>query len=327
MRRRAFILGFGCAAASAGLRHAAAQSTRTYRIGVMETISPEANRANLEGLRRGLRELGYIEGQNLKLEYRSSEGQAARFPDIAAEFVRMNVDLIVTRGTPAAIAARDASSKIPIVMAAIGEPLNVGIVSSLARPGGNITGMSSFVTELAGKRVELLKETFPSTSRVGFVQNHGNPVSAAQWEVTQTAAGALGLTAELFDVRTQPDIAAAFVAIKERKVDALSIGIDGLIQAHASMIASLANQLRLPTAYPAREFVEAGGLLSYGTSYPDLYFRSAGFIDKIFKGARPGDLPVEQPTKLELVINLKTARALGFAFPPTFLARADEVIE
>jgi len=213
------------------------------------------------------------------------------------------------------------------VMAAIGEPLGVGVVASLARPGGNVTGLSAYVTELAGKRVELMKEARPSIARIGFLLNMGNPVSPPQWDANQASAKALGLSAELFDIRTAQDISGAFATIAKGRVDALSVGIDALTQANAKMIVDLAAEHGLLTAYPAREFVEFGGLLSYGPSYPDLYYRAAGLIDKIFKGAKPGDLPVEQPTKLELVINLKTAKTLGLEIPPNLLARADEVID
>ncbi|HEX9559249.1 MAG TPA: ABC transporter substrate-binding protein [Reyranella sp.] len=304
-----------------------AQGNRLYRIGVLETVPAERNAANLDALRRGLRELGYIEGQNLQIEYRSAAGRADRFPELADELLRHRVDLIVTRGTPAALAAKAATTTVPIVMAAIGEPLGVGVVASLARPGGNITGLSAFVTELTAKRLELLKESFPLIGRLGFMQNMGNPVSPPQWEASQAAARALGISVELLDVRTAQDIRGAFELIRERKLDALSVGVDAIMQAEADLIVELVAQRRLVTAYPAREFVEVGGLLSYGPSYPDLYFRAAAMIDKIFKGARPGDLPVEQPTKLELVINLKTARTLGIVMPPILLARADEVIE
>jgi putative tryptophan/tyrosine transport system substrate-binding protein len=306
---------------------ASAQGNRSYRIGVLETVPADRNAANFDALRRGLRMLGYVEGQNLQIEYRSAVGRAGRFPELADELLRLGVDLIVTRGTPAALAAKAATATVPIVLAAIGEPLGAGVVASLARPGGNITGFSAFVTELSTKRVELLKEAFPSIGRMGFMQNMGNPVSPPNWDAGQAAARALGISVELLDVRTAQDIRGAFELIHERKLDALSVGIDALTQAEADLIVELAAQRRLVTAYPAREFVEIGGLLSYGPSYPELYFRAAGMIDKIFKGARPGDLPVEQPTKLELVINLKTARTLGLVMPPTLLARADEVIE
>jgi putative tryptophan/tyrosine transport system substrate-binding protein len=327
MKRRDFIALLGAAATSLGLAaDLRGQTGRVYRIGVLETIPAALNAANLAGLLRGLRERGYFEGRNLQIEYRSADGRADRFPDLAADLVRQPVDLIVTRGTPAAKAAKGATETVPIVMAAIGEPLGVGVVASLAHPGGNITGLSAFVTELAGKRVELLKAASPSIARVGFLLNMGNPVSPPQWEATQAAANMLGLSAELLDVRTSNNIVSAFARIADR-LDALSVGIDGLIQANAKMIVDLAADYKMLTTYPAREFVDIGGLLSYGPSYPDLYYRAAGLIDKIFKGAKPGDLPVEQPTKLELVINLKTARALGLTVPPLLLARADEVIE
>jgi len=296
-------------------------------VGVLETVSADRNRDNLDALLRGLRERGYVEGQNLRLEYRSADGRAERFLDLATELIHLPVDLIVTRGTPAAKAAKAATEMIPIVMAAIGEPLAVGVVTSLARPGGNVTGLSAFVTELAGKRLELLKEARPSIVRVGFLQNMGNPVSPPQWEASQAAAKVLGLSAEFFDVRSTNDIASAFAKIASDRFDALSVGIDALTQANAKTIVSLAGEHKVLTAYPAREFVDVGGLLSYGPSYPDLYYRAAGMIDKIFKGAKPGDLPVEQPTKLELVINLKTAKTLALEIPPNLLARANEVIE
>ena len=285
------------------------------------------NGPNLAGLMRGLRELGYVDGRNLEIVYRSADGRADRFPELASELVRLGVDLIVTRGTPAAKAAKQATGTIPVVMAAIGEPLGVGVVASLARPGGNITGFSAFVTELAGKRVELLKEARPSITRVGSLLNIGNPVSLPQWEATEAAAKALGLSPELFDVRSDRDIANAFGTIGEHRVDVLSVGIDAVTQANAKLIIDLAAEHKLPTAYPSREFVDAGGLLSYGPSYPDLYYRAAGLIDKILRGAKPGELPVEQPTRLELIINLKTAKALGLEISSNLLARADELIE
>jgi putative tryptophan/tyrosine transport system substrate-binding protein len=328
VRRREFIALLASAGAS-GLAPGTvrAEAGSVYRVGILETMPPERNRANLDALRQGLRELGYFEGQNLRLDYRSADGRADRFPQLAAELVGLPVDVIVTRGTPATEAAKAASATIPIVMAAVGEPLGVGVVKSFARPGGNVTGFTSFVNELAGKRIELLKQAFPSIARVAFLQNIGNPVSPPQWAATQAAARTLGLTVELLDVRSARDIASAFATMAAHKVHALSVGIDGLTQANAATIVRLAGAQKLPTAYPAREFVDAGGLMSYGPSYPDLYRRTADVIDKIFKGARPGDLPVEPAAKLELVVNLKTAKALGLDIPPTLLARADEVIE
>jgi putative tryptophan/tyrosine transport system substrate-binding protein len=326
MKRREFIGLVGGAAVAWPLA-VRAQASGIHRIGVLETVPLDRNKANYGALLRGLHEHGYIEGQNLQIEYRSADGDGDRFPGLVADLIGRGVDLIVTRGTPAAKSAKAATATIPIVMAAIGEPLGVGVVASLAEPGGNITGFSAFVTELSGKRVELLKETFPSITRVGLLQNMGNPVSPPQWEATLSAAKTLGLSAEVFDVRGDRDIATAFATMRQRRVSALSVGIDAVTQANAATIAKLAAEQKLPTAYPAREFAEVGGLLSYGVDYPDLYYRAAGLVDKIFKGARPANLPVEQPTKLELVINLRTAKTLGLEIPSTLLARADEVIE
>jgi putative ABC transport system substrate-binding protein len=326
MRRREFVLAVGSAAFGYPLV-SVAQTNKIYRIGILETLPASSNAANFGALRLGLSERGYVEGKNLQIEYRSSDGHGERFPDLAAELVQSKVDLIATRGTPAAKAARAATTTIPIVMCAIGEPLGMDVIETLARPGGNVTGLSAFVTELSGKRIELLKQAFASISRVGFLQNMGNPVAARQWEQIKAVASALVLSAELLDVRSESDIKLAIEAAHSRKMDAISVGIDGLTQANAAMIVDLARRYRIPTAYPAREFVDAGGLLSYGPNYPDLYFRSASLMDKIFKGAKPGDLPVEQPTKLELIINQKTAKALGIQVSPTLLATAEEVIE
>src|SRR5882757_7085002 len=234
MRRRAAITLLG--GVTAWPFATSAQGNRRYRIGLLETLPADRNAANLDALRRGLRELGYIEGQNLEIEYRSAAGRADRFPELASELLRLGVDLIVTRGAPAAQAAKATTTTVPIVMAAIGEPLGVGVVASLARPGGNITGLSGFVTELTAKRVELLKDASPSIGRVGFLQNLGNPVSPPQWAASQAAAQALGISAELLDVRTAQDIKGAFEIIRERKLDALSVGFDTLTQTEAGLI-------------------------------------------------------------------------------------------
>jgi putative ABC transport system substrate-binding protein len=327
MKRRDFITLVGSAAASWPLATHAQQPAKIYRIGILETVSLASNTKNIDALRRGLRELGYVENQNYVLEYRSADGDAGRFPALAEELVRLRVDLIVTRGTPAARAAKNATESIPIVMAAIGEPLGMGVVASLARPGGNVTGLSAFVTELAGKRVELVQELRPGHSIAAFFHNMGNPVVPPQWEETKKAAQTLGIEVTLLDVRTRDDIPAAFETATARRVDTLLVGIDGLIQENRQLIADLAAKHRLPAIYPSREFVGVGGLMAYGVSYPDLYFRSASLIDKIFRGAKPGDLPVEQPTKLEFIVNLKAASALGLTVPPLLIARADEVIE
>jgi putative ABC transport system substrate-binding protein len=326
MRRREFILTLGAAVAWP-LAARAQQPGKIWRIGVLETVSPDLNAKNIDALKRGLRDLGYVESQNYVLEYRSADGDSDRFPAFAEELVRLRVDLIVTRGTPAARAAKSATESIPIVMAAIGEPLGTGVVASLARPGGNVTGLSGFVTELAGKRVELLKELRPGNPIAAFFSNMTNPVVPPQWEETRKAAQALGIDVSLLDVRSRDDIPAAFETAVARGVEALLVGIEAVVQANRQLIADLAAKHRLLSIYPSREFVEAGGLVAYGVNYPDLYFRSASLIDKIFRGAKPGDLPVEQPTKLEFIINLKAAKAIGLTVPPLLIARADEVIE
>jgi putative ABC transport system substrate-binding protein len=325
MDRRAFIGRVAGGLIAASLAARAQQVGKVYRIGILEPIPAARNAANLDALRKGLRDLGYVEGRNLIIEYRSADGRAERFPDLASELVRLKVDLIVTRGTPAARAAKNATGTIPVVMATMGDPR--AIVASFAHPGGNITGVTTFSTELTAKRIELLKELVPNLSRVALLHNMGNPAAPPEWEETKTAARSLGLQAELLDVRSQGDLGRAFERAVRKHIDALLIGADGLTQMHQQALVGLVARNRLPAAYPAREFVEAGGLIAYAVNYPDLYFRFASFVDKIFKGAKPGELPVEQPTKFELVINLKTAKALGLTIPQTVLLRADEVIQ
>jgi len=320
-----FIGGVAGSLLAAPLAARAQQGGKIYRIGILEPIPAAQNAANLDALRKGLRELGYVEGRNLVIEYRSADGRAERFTDLASELVRLKVDLIVTRGTPAAIAAKNATGTIPVVMATMGDP--GAIVQSFAHPGSNITGVITFSTELTGKRIEIIKELVPNLSRVALLHNMSNPAVPPEWEETKTAARSLGLQAELLDVRSQEDLGRAFELAVRQHVDALVIGADGLTQTHQQTIVDLVARNRLPAVYPAREFVEAGGLAAYAVNYPDLYFQFARFIDKIFKGEKPGDLPVEQPTKFELVINAKTAKTLGLTIPPTLLVRADEVIE
>jgi ABC-type uncharacterized transport system substrate-binding protein len=324
MRRRDLITLVGGAAAWP-LAAGAQQVVRFYRIGILETIPATQNAANLDALRKGLRNLGYVEGQNLIIEYRSADGRDERFPDLASELVRLKVDLIVTRGTPAVQAVKNATGTIPVVMAAMGAPFLV--VDSLAHPGGNVTGMTTFSAELIGKRIELLKELVPNLSRLALLHNVGNPMSPPEWEETKAAARSLGLQAELLDVRNEEDLRRAFQVAVQHHVDALLIGADGLTQAHQRTIVDLAARNSLPACHPSRDFVEIGGLMAYAVNYPDLYFRVASFVDKIFRGVTPAELPIEQPTKFELVINIKTAKALGLEIPPMLLARTDEVIE
>jgi putative tryptophan/tyrosine transport system substrate-binding protein len=325
VKRREFIKLLGSAAAAWPLAARAQQPAKSYRIGMLETISAALNAAHLDAFRKGLRELGYVEGKNYAIEYRSADGHAERFPELAAELVRLGVDLIVVRGTPGTIAAKNATGTIPVVMASVGEPLLV--VDSLARPGRNVTGLSAFVNEMTSKRIGLMKELVPAMSRIALFANMSNAVSPPQWEETKMAARSLGSEAELLDVRSRDDVGRAFETAVRRHVDALLVAFDGLFQANTRMIVELAARNRLPAIYVGREFIEAGGLMTYGVSFPHLYFRAATYVDKIFRGAKPADLPVEQPTKFELIINLKAAKAIGLNVPPMLLARADEVIE
>ena len=324
MRRRTFLQATGAAllAAPAGAR--AQPASKRWRIGMLESIPASENAANLAALRKGLAARGYVEGRNLAIEYRSADGQAERFDALADELVRLKVDLIFARGTPATRAAREATTRIPVVMATMGDPET--IVASLAQPGGNVTGMTTFSTELTAKRLAILKELAPGISHVALLHNMGNPAAAPEWEQTRLAARSLGIPADLFDVRTAADLRPAFEAAARARVDALAVGFDGFTQLHRRTIVDLAARHRLPAAYPAREFVEVGGLFAYAINYPDLYYRFAGYADRIFKGARPADLPVERPTKFELTINLAAARALDLSVSTSLMLQADEVI-
>jgi len=324
MRRRVFLGCLGGAAAAWPLVLHAQQIGKTYRIGMAEVVSADLNAANLSALRMGLNELGYVEGRNLVLDYRSANGNAALFPGIIAELIGLKVDLIITRGTPAALAAKKATSTIPVVMAGSGDPLL--IVDSLARPGGNITGLSGLQPDLEPKRMEVLKELVPAAVGVAAILNMSNPVTAPQLKALQAATQAKGWRFRLFDVRNRQDIERAFTAL-DKSGDAVVVGLEAVTQTHRAVIAELAVKYRLPAIYGGREFVEAGGLIFYGPNFIDMYRRTATFVDKILKGAKPSDLPIEQPTKFEMVINVKAAKALSLAVPPTLLARADEVIE
>ena len=307
---------------------AEAQSAgRVYRIGILETRSTAMNAANLDAFRQGLRELGYVEGQNFVIEYRSADGRPERFPGLATELVRLKVDLIVTRGTPAVLAAKNATGSIPIVMATSADPTGFAIVSSLARPGGNVTGLSTIAVELAGKRLELLKEAIPRIARIAQLANMSSPVSVSQWRQIEVAARSLGLEPQLLDVRAPEDLARAFDTAIKQRADAVQVVNDTLTQTNVRRIVDLSAKHRLPSIFTSREFVDAGGLMAYGPNFTDLYRRAATYVDKILKGAKPGDLPVEQPTKFELVINLKTAKALGLTIPQSVLQRADQLIE
>jgi putative ABC transport system substrate-binding protein len=325
MRRRELIKLLGGAALAVPFPARGEQARKVRRIGVLETTSQELNAANIAAFRQGMREQGLEEGRDFVFDYRFSAGQAERFPQLAAELVRQKVDLILTRGTPAVLAAKEATTTIPIVMAAIGEALEA--VASLANPGGNVTGLSAFVTELEAKRLELLSEVIPGLSRIGHLINLSNPIAESWRAEIVRVAPKLKIEPQLLDVRRVEDFGAAFEAASREHAGALMVVVDGLMQTNRHLIAELAAKHRLPTIYPSKEFVDAGGLLAYGVNYPDLYRRAATYVDKILKGAAPTDLPIEQPVRFELIVNLKTAEVLGITVPSTVLARADEVIE
>ncbi len=298
---------------------------RLFRIGLLETTSQSLNRANYEAFRDGLRDLGYVEGQNLIIDYRSADGRAERFPDFVTDLVRLKTDVIVARGTPATLAAKLAAP-IPVVMAAVSDPVGLKIVASLARPGGHITGLTTLIRELTARRLELLKEIAPKTAHIANLLNMSNPAGAAQWKETEAAARKLGVQALLLDVRDAQGFAIAFNEAVAKRADALLVNLDPLVAEHRHVIAEFAAKHRLPAIYPDSEFVVAGGLMSYGVHYPHLYYRSAGYVDRILKGAKPAELPIGQPARFLLVINQRTARTLGLTLPPAMLQRADRVI-
>jgi putative ABC transport system substrate-binding protein len=326
VKRRAFITLLGGAAAAWPLA-ARAQAAKIYRVGILETISAISNAANFDALRKGMRALGYVEEQNLLFEYRSADGRNERFPDLVAELVRLRVDLIVTRSTPAVISVKAATTTIPTVMAATANPVADGIVASLARPGGNITGLSSFHSELSTNRLELLRDLIPRIARIATISDPSNPVTSGQEEDVSRAAQPLGIVTRFFGARNREELGPAFEMAAREKVEAVIVQNSAPTQANLRLTVDLAAQHRLPAIYASKEFVDAGGLVTYGVSYPDLYRRAAAYVDKIFKGAKPSDLPIEQPTKFELVLNLKTAKALSLTVPPGLLVAADEVIE
>jgi putative tryptophan/tyrosine transport system substrate-binding protein len=324
VRRREFIaLVGGLVVCNPAAR--AQRSSRLRRLGMLERTSAATNAPNLDGLRQGLRDLGHSEGENYVIEYRSVDGIDALFANLAAELVRLNVDLILTRGTPAALAAKNATATIPVIMVGVGDPVGQGIVASLARPGGNVTGLSALVTDLYAKRVQLVRELVPGAVRIAALFNMSNPAIPPQWREVERTAQSLAMEPQLLDVRTPDDLGRAFASASAKGTDALIVGLETLTQANQRIIVDLAIRHRLPAIYASKEFI--GGLLTYGVSYPDQYRRAASFVDKVLKGANPAELPVEQPTKLELVINLKTAKALNLTIPAVLLARADEVIE
>ncbi len=329
MRRREFLMLLGGAAAWP-LAADAQQAGKVYRVGYLSTNFPSVETFRVDGFRQALRDLGYVEGKNIVIEYRFAEGRHDRLPDLAAELVRLEIDVMVTGGTPGTRAARQATRTIPLVMTLVGDPVAAGLVDSLARPGGNITGLTQISPQLSGKRLELLKEAFPEISRAAvFVDKELAAQRMTQpLQETQVAASALGITLQLLEVEgANPDLDGAFGRATSGRADALIVLPGPVLERHMKRVVDLAAMTRLPAMYPTKEFVEAGGLMSYGPDFVDLFRRAATYVDKILKGTKPADLPVEQPTRFELVINLGAAKSLGLTIPASLLARADEVIE
>ena len=323
MRRRDFITLLGGAAAAWPLVTHAQQPAKLPTIGCLASGTPEIQGRWWDAFVEQLRVLGWIVGRNVAIEHRWAEGRSERFTEIAAEFVRLNVEIIITDGSTAIAAAKRATPIIPIVFAAAGDPVATGLVVSLARPGGNVTGMSLMSSELGAKRLELLREVLPQLSRVAVLWNLENPYSV----LTQSAGLTMGIEVRSLEVRGPDDFDTAFEAARGLHPDALITVEDPLTLVHRAPIAEFAAREQLPSIHGTREFVAAGGLISYGASLLDQFRRAASYVDKILRGAKPADLPIQQPTKFEMVINLKTAKALGLKVPPTLLARADEVIE
>jgi len=329
MDRRTFLAGTGAVLLAAPLVAEAKPAGKVYRIGYISNSppsTPESSRM-YEAFRQGLLERGWVEGQNVVIEWRFAEGRMERFPDLTADLIRLKVDIVVTLGGPAARAAKQATTTTPIVAIGVSDPVGQGLVASLARPGGNVTGLATLFPELAVKRLELLKEALPGVSRVAVLWNAANPGNVIILRGVQAAAQTLGVTLQTREVRGPDDFAAAFAKMRRERPDALMILDDPLLFQYRASIVDFAAKRRLPAMHPFRESVEAGGLIAYSVNLAELNRRAAEYVDKILKGAKPADLPVEQPTKFELVINLKTAKALGLTIPPSLLGRADEVIQ
>jgi ABC-type uncharacterized transport system substrate-binding protein len=324
--RRKFLATLGGAAAAWPLAARAQQAGKLRTVGFLGPNTHSAASEWVAALVQRLRDLGWMEGRTVTIEYRWAEGRDERFAEIAAEFVRLKVELIVTSGTPAVMASKKATSVIPIVFATAGDPVGSGLVASLARPGGNVTGLATLANELAGKRLELLREVVPGLRRLAIMGNIGNPFTVLELGEVQAAARTLGLEVAMLEIRRAQDLAPAFESLKSR-ADALYVCTDALANTNRIRINIAALGERLPTMHGSRDYVEAGGLMSYGPNFPDMFRRTADYVDKILRGAKPGDLPVEQPTKFDLVVNLTVAKALGLEVPSTLLTRADEVLE
>jgi len=327
MDRRAFLGGLAAGLLAAPLTAEAQAPAKVPRVGYVFSRAPSEAHRLWDAARQGLRELGYVEGQNIALEVRWAEGRYERLPELVAEMVRFNVDVLVVASTPGALAVKNATRTIPVVMVAVSDPVGSGLVASLARPGSNFTGLGMLNPEISGKRSELLKESLPGISRVAVLTNPGNPSHDRFWKETQAAARTLGLQLQSIKVRAPENFDEAFQAAAAGRAEAMLAFDDPMLLSSRARFVALAAKHRLPTMYGLREFPDAGGLLSYGPNLLDQYRRTATYVDRILKGAKPADLAVEQPTKFDLVINLKTAKALGLTIPPSVLQRADQVIE
>jgi putative ABC transport system substrate-binding protein len=322
--RRGFITLLGSAAVASPFAGWAQHAARVWRIGF---VTHAANDAAYASLFERLRELGYVEGQNIIVERRYAEGRAERFQEFAAEMVRLKADVVITSTTPAALALRNATTTIPIVIPTAIDPVGTGLIANLAHPGGNITGGALLSAELGAKRLELLKEVVPGLSRTAVLWNGANPANALAWRETEGAARTLGVTLQSHDVRITKDFNIAFATMAQQRPDAVSVLSDALITQYQKEIVDFAINERLPSVFPSKDPIKLGGLLSYGPHYSEMMRRAASQVDKILRGTQPADLPMEQPTTFELVINLNTARAVGVVVPPLMLSRADEVIE
>ena len=327
MRRRAVGLALSALLFALSSSAEAQQPTKIPRIAYLGGASPSAIAARTEAFQQRLRELGYVEGKNIALEFRYAEEKLDRIPALAADLVRLKVDVIVTAGGTSTRAAKEATATIPIVMAQDNDPVGNGFVVSLARPGGNVTGLATLAPEISGKRLELLKEIVPRLSRVAVLGTSTNPGDAQSLKETELAAREFGLRLQHLDVRKREDIDAAFQAAGDARADAVLVLVSVVLNSYRTQVVDLAGKKRLPAIYPILDFVEAGGLMSYGVSFIDLHRRAATYVDKILKGAKPADLPVEQPTKFEFIINLKAAKQIGLTIPPNVLVRADRVIK
>jgi putative ABC transport system substrate-binding protein len=329
LRRRELLALLCGAAAAPGLYPFSAfaqQPGKLHTIGFLGATTPTVWSAFVAAFLERLRDLGWLDGRNVAIEYRWAEGRESRYDDFAAEFVRLNVDVIVTAGTGAVIAVKKATSTIPIVFAAAGDPVGTGLVNSLSRPGGNVTGLSNQQTDLAGNRLELLRDIAPTIRRVAVLGNINALNVLLEMDQVGASAKKLGLEVSRLDIKKADDIAAGIEALKG-KVDALYVCTDPLITTHRTDINTMAISQKLPTVFAFREYVTSGGLMSYGPNFPDLFRRAGDFVDKILRGAKPADIPVEQPVKFDLIINMTTAKALGLKIPESFLVRANEVIE